>query len=62
MNAKKRLDPKNDVVFQKLFGTQKNKDILVSFLEAVLKDEKVDIETIEFEEKILNSEMILDEK
>lgn len=57
-----KLDPKNDVVFQKIFGIEKNKDILISFLEAILDDEKIDIESIELEEKILNSEMILDEK
>ncbi|WP_428865120.1 Rpn family recombination-promoting nuclease/putative transposase [Clostridium sediminicola] len=61
-NTKIKLDPKNDVVFQKIFGIQKNKDILISFLDAILEDENIDIQSIEFDEKILNNEMILDEK
>ena len=28
----KYLDPKNDVAFRKIFGTEKNKDILIHFL------------------------------
>ena len=28
----KFLDPKNDVAFRKVFGTEKNKDILIHFL------------------------------
>lgn len=28
----KFLDPKNDFAFQKIFGTEKNKDILIHFL------------------------------
>lgn len=28
----KYLDPKNDIAFKKIFGTEKNKDILVHFL------------------------------
>ena len=28
----KFLDPKNDVAFKKIFGTEKNKDILIHFL------------------------------
>ncbi len=28
----KFLDPKNDVCFRKIFGTEKNKDILIHFL------------------------------
>lgn len=61
-DRKIKLDPKNDVVFQKIFGMKENKDILISFLEAILEGEKIDINTLELEEKILNSEMLLDEK
>lgn len=61
-DRKIKLDPKNDVVFQKIFGMKENKDILISFLESILEDEKIDIDTLELEEKILNSEMIIDEK
>jgi len=32
----KFLDPKNDVAFKKIFGTQKNQDILIHFLNDVL--------------------------
>ena len=28
----KFLDPKNDVAFRKIFGTEKNKDLLIHFL------------------------------
>jgi predicted transposase/invertase (TIGR01784 family) len=38
------IDPKNDFAFQYVFGRQENKDILISFLNAVLKmppDEKL---------------------
>ena len=33
----KFLDPKNDVAFRKIFGTEKNKDILIHFLNDVVK-------------------------
>ena len=32
------LKPSNDFVFKKLFGTEKNKDILKDLLEAILPD------------------------
>jgi len=32
MTIQKFLDPKNDVAFKKIFGTEKNKDILIGFL------------------------------
>ena len=32
----KFLDPKNDIAFKKIFGTEKNKDILIHFLNDVL--------------------------
>jgi predicted transposase/invertase (TIGR01784 family) len=40
----KFLDPKNDVAFRKIFGTKKNKDILIHFLNDVIefnKDAKI---------------------
>ncbi len=36
MEAGKFLDPKNDFVFKKIFGTEKNKAILVHFLNDML--------------------------
>ena len=32
MAIAKYLDPKNDIAFKKIFGTEKNKDILLHFL------------------------------
>ncbi|HEV3270528.1 MAG TPA: Rpn family recombination-promoting nuclease/putative transposase, partial [Candidatus Rhabdochlamydia sp.] len=32
----KYLDPKNDIAFKKIFGTEKNKDILLHFLNDIL--------------------------
>ena len=59
----KILDPKNDVVFQKIFGMQKNKHILISFLNSILnlKGDNV-IKNVEFEEKHLDVSMIISEK
>lgn len=39
------MKPKNDYVFKRIFGDERNSDILISFLEAVLKIhiKKVDI-------------------
>src|ERR1700730_8050078 len=36
MLATKFLDPKNDFAFKKIFGTEKNKDILIHFLNDIL--------------------------
>ena len=36
MAISKFLDPKNDVAFRRIFGTQKNKDILIHFINDVL--------------------------
>ena len=36
MLLSKFLDPKNDIAFKKIFGTEKNKDILIHFLNDVL--------------------------
>ena len=40
MIAGKFLDPKNDFAFKKIFGTEKNKDILVHFLNDILSFKK----------------------
>ncbi len=39
----KFADPKNDVAFKKIFGDERHKEVLISFLNAILdfKDEKV---------------------
>lgn len=36
MSIKKLLDPKNDVAFRRIFGSEKNKDILIQFLNDML--------------------------
>jgi predicted transposase/invertase (TIGR01784 family) len=36
MPISKFLDPKNDVAFRRIFGTEKNKDILISFINHIL--------------------------
>ena len=36
MAFSKFLDPKNDVAFRRIFGTEKNKDILIRFLNYIL--------------------------
>ena len=35
----KFLDPKNDYAFKRIFGTEKNKDILIDFINAVVEFE-----------------------
>ncbi|BAG39607.1 hypothetical protein OTT_0149 [Orientia tsutsugamushi str. Ikeda] len=36
MHLSRFLDPKNDVAFKKIFGSEKNKDILIHFLNDIL--------------------------
>src|SRR6266550_4351716 len=36
MTFSKFLDPKNDISFKRIFGTEKNKDILIHFLNDIL--------------------------
>jgi len=49
MALSKFLDPKNDVAFRKIFGTESNKDILIHFINDILelKDSKK-IEDVEY--------------
>lgn len=59
----KLLSPKNDVVFQKLFGNNENKEILISFLNSILvKAGNRKIVDVKIEEKKLDISMIKDEK
>jgi predicted transposase/invertase (TIGR01784 family) len=37
MTLSKFLDPKNDVAFHRIFGTEKNKDILIHFINDILE-------------------------
>ncbi|MGI4775335.1 MAG: PD-(D/E)XK nuclease family transposase, partial [Janthinobacterium lividum] len=37
MSVSKFLDPKNDIAFRRIFGTEKNKDILIHFVNDILE-------------------------
>ena len=53
----KFLDPKNDVAFKKIFGTQKNQDILIHFLNDVVTfKEKGSIQEVTFLKTIQDPE------
>lgn len=57
------LDPKNDVVFQRIFGSPENEDILISFLNALLeKTEKEKIKHIEYVDTKLSDIETIDDK
>lgn len=59
----KLLDPKNDIVFQKIFGMKKNKKILISFLNAILNLQGDNsIKDVQFEEKNIDVSLIASEK
>ena len=59
----KVLDPKNDVVFQKLFGMMAHKHILINFLNSILNlNVRNAIKDVEFEEKLLDVSLITSEK
>ncbi|AAS14388.1 conserved hypothetical protein [Wolbachia endosymbiont of Drosophila melanogaster] len=63
MALSKFLDPKNDVAFRRIFGTEKNKDILIHFLNDILgftgKDE---IKEIEFLSTVMDPEIASDKQ
>jgi hypothetical protein len=42
------LDPKNDLTFKRLFGTKKNKGILLAFLNDIFKGVHPQIEDMNF--------------
>lgn len=48
------INPLCDFGFKRIFGTEENKDVLVSFLNCILSDQVGEIKTIEF----LNTELI----
>ena len=54
----KFLDPKNDIAFKKVFGSEKNKDILIHFINDMLclKGEE-EIEEVEFLSPIQDPEI-----
>jgi predicted transposase/invertase (TIGR01784 family) len=57
------LDPKNDVVFQKIFGSPENEELLKSFLNSFLiRTEKEEIKSIEYVDTKLNNIEVVDDK
>ena len=60
---KKLLDPKNDIVFQKLFGYEKNAELLIDLLNAILQNKLISpISSVEFLDRKMDTQNILDEK
>ncbi len=58
MALSKFLDPKNDIAFRRIFGTEKNKDILIHFLNDILSfTGKNAIQDIEFLSTIQDPEI-----
>lgn len=57
--SKGLLDPKVDFVFKNIFGSEKNTDILISFLNAALKPKKK-ITAVEIKETDINKQYIED--
>jgi len=56
-----RFDPKVDYVFKKLFGSEENKDILISFLNAALRLKDTEkISEIEILNPFINKEILTD--
>jgi len=51
------LNPKNDLTFKRLFGTEKNKDILIHFLNDIFARTTNPIEEVEFIKPILDPEI-----
>lgn len=58
MALSKYLDPKNDIAFKKIFGTEKNKDILIHFLNDILNfSQENQIEDIQFLSPVQNPDI-----
>jgi len=58
MGLSKFLDPKNNYAFRRIFGTEKNKDILIHFLNDVLNlTGEAKIKNVQFLSPIQNSDI-----
>ncbi len=57
MPLSKFLDPKNDLAFKRIFGTERNKDILIHFLNDIFAGEVAPIEKVEFMKPIQEPEI-----
>ena len=55
------LKPKNDYVFKKIFGDERNKDILIAFLKAILKIDIKDVQILYFSPLSNCSQYIFDQ-
>lgn len=53
------LDPKVDFIFKNIFGTEKNSDILISFLNAIIKPKKL-ITKVEIKNNDISKEYLQD--
>ncbi|OWZ24964.1 PD-(D/E)XK nuclease transposase family protein [Wolbachia endosymbiont of Wuchereria bancrofti] len=63
MAFSKFLDPKLDLTFKKIFGTEKNKNILIYFLNDVLGFTGINtIQEVEFLSIIMNPEIASDKQ
>ena len=59
----KFLDPKNDLAFRRVFGTEKNKDILIHFLSDILNHQDIgEIKDVTFGPSVPDSEIIAEKK
>ncbi|KDB19634.1 Rpn family recombination-promoting nuclease/putative transposase [Wolbachia endosymbiont of Glossina morsitans morsitans] len=58
MGLSKFLDPRNDLCFKKIFGTEKNKNILIHFLNDILGFTEINaIQEVEFLSTIIDPEV-----
>ncbi|MCE4149047.1 MULTISPECIES: PD-(D/E)XK nuclease family transposase, partial [unclassified Wolbachia] len=63
MALSKFLDPKLDLTFKKIFGTEKNKNILIHFLNDILGCTEVNtIQEVEFLSTIMDPEIASDKQ
>ena len=57
------LDPKNDIVFQKIFGSPENEEILISFLNSLLSSTQNEkIKNVSYVDTKLNNIEVIDDK
>ncbi|WP_353275402.1 Rpn family recombination-promoting nuclease/putative transposase [Wolbachia endosymbiont (group A) of Pipizella viduata] len=63
MALSKFLDPRNDLCFKKIFGTEKNKNILIHFLNDILGFTEINaIQEVEFLSTIMDPEVASDKQ
>ncbi len=63
MTLSKFLDPRNDLCFKKIFGTEKNKNILIHFLNDILRFTEINaIQEVEFLSTIMDPEVASDKQ